>query len=210
MARTPPPGTLQAVYGPASSEETRDYYEKWAADYDADTVGQGFRIPYLAAAFLARYAPASASPVLDAACGTGVVGDALALLGYAPLTGVDLTPAMLARARARGIYAALHEGDIAALPFADGTFAATACIGAFGPGHAPPSALGELARVTAPGGHIVFNVRADTWRDQGFEAAIERLTDAGRWRQIERSRPFRVYLLNDLDLSAIIFVFRVT
>ena len=200
---------MQAVYGPASSAETRDYYETWAADYETDTVGQGIRIPYLASAFLARYAAPDAGPVLDAACGTGVVGDALALLGYGPLTGVDLSPAMLAHAEARGIYAALTEGDLTALPFADADFANTACVGAFGPGHAPPESLAELVRVTAPGGYVVFNLRADTFEEQGFPAAITALADAGRWRQVARSEPFRVYLLNDLDLSAIVFVFQV-
>ncbi len=209
MSRKAPPGTLQAVYGPKSSAETRDYYETWAADYETDTIGQGFCIPYLAAAFLARHAKPGAGPVLDAACGTGVVGDALSLLGYGPVTGIDLSPAMLTQARARGVYAQIEEGDITALPFADAAFATTTCIGAFGPGHAPPATLDELVRVTAPGGHIVFNVRADTWIDQGFEAAIARLTHAGRWRQRERSEPFRVYLLNDLDLSAIVYVFEV-
>lgn len=208
MARTPPPGTLQGAYGPASTGETRDYYERWAEAYEDDTLGQGILIPHICTGLVARHAPTD-GPVLDAACGTGIVGTALSILGYGPVTGVDLSPAMLAGAAKRGAYAALDEGDLTALPYADGRFATTVCVGAFGPGHAPTEALDELVRVTAPGGHFVFSVRADTWVDQGFEAAIARLESAGRFRELERTAPFRVYLLNDMDLSAIAFACRV-
>lgn len=209
MAGPIPPGTLEAVYGPASTEETRDYYENWAARYDSDTIGQGFRVPYLGAALFARHARADAGPVLDAACGTGVVGDALALLGYGPIEGIDLSPSMLARAAARGTYSRLAEGDLTALPYRDGAFAGTICIGAFGPGHAPPEALDELARVTAPGGPLVFNVRADTYEEQGFAAKIEAMGAAGRWSEVERTPAFPVYLLNDLPLAAIVVAVRI-
>ncbi|WP_420394573.1 class I SAM-dependent DNA methyltransferase [Acuticoccus sp.] len=207
--RPPPPGTLAGAYGPSSTEETRAFYEGWADGYEADTLGEGFRVPLLASAFLARHAPPDAGPVLDAACGTGLVGDALRLLGYAPLAGCDLSPAMLARARARGVYDALAEANLTALPYGADAFATTACAGAFGPGHAPPAALGELVRVTRPGGVVAFNVRADTWQDQGFAAAIDDLSQHGAWREVDRSPTFPVYLLNDLDLSAILFVFRI-
>lgn len=209
MAGKAPPGTLQAVYGPASTAETRDYYESWAGEYEADTIGQGFRVPYLGAALFARYAAHDVGPVLDAACGTGVVGDALALLGYGPIEGIDLSPAMLRQAAARGAYRTVSEGDLTALPHPDGAFGGTMCIGAFGPGHAPPEALDELARVTAPGGHLVFNVRADTWEEQGFAAKIEAMAAAGRWTEVERTPAFPVYLLNDLPLAAILFAVRI-
>lgn len=209
--RSAPPGTLQGAYGPKSPAEARAFYEGWAADYERDTLGQGFPLPFLAAGFLARRLEPSAGPLLDAACGTGLVGFALSTLGHGPITGVDLSGEMLAVARARGHYATLREGDLSqALPFADDAFAGTACVGAFGPGHAPPSCLAELIRVTRPGGPLAFNVRPDTYESQGFAAEIERLTADGAWRPLDRSDPFPVYLLNDLDLSATIFVFQVT
>ena len=50
--------------------------------------------------------------IIDLGCGSGASGPALAGLGRA-VHGVDLSPAMLAEARATGVYASLTEGDIA-------------------------------------------------------------------------------------------------
>lgn len=51
-------------------------------------------------------------PVLDLGCGTGLVAVALSDLPLGPWVGVDLAPRMLERAKAKGLYAELHEADI--------------------------------------------------------------------------------------------------
>ncbi|MGA7671112.1 MAG: class I SAM-dependent methyltransferase [Nitrolancea sp.] len=50
----------------------------------------------------------------DLGCGTGRTGDWLTRHGAGEIDGVDLTPEMLERAEARGIYRRLLEGDVAA------------------------------------------------------------------------------------------------
>ncbi|MEO5374680.1 MAG: tetratricopeptide repeat protein [Alphaproteobacteria bacterium] len=51
--------------------------------------------------------------MLDAGCGTGLVG--ALLRGRARrLDGIDISPAMLERARAKGLYDRLHQGDLVA------------------------------------------------------------------------------------------------
>src|SRR5438128_1551524 len=63
--------------------------------------------------------------VLDVGCGTGVVALTAARFG-AKVTGVDLTPELLVRARENGAIMGLdiawQEGDAEALPFADAKF----------------------------------------------------------------------------------------
>jgi SAM-dependent methyltransferase len=49
---------------------------------------------------------------LDLACGTGRLGQWLAANGVAAVDGVDITPAMLERARSRGVYRTLLQGDV--------------------------------------------------------------------------------------------------
>jgi trans-aconitate 2-methyltransferase len=56
--------------------------------------------------------PLPDGPVVDLGCGNGAAGPALATLGRA-VTGIDASPAMLAEAEATGVYAALHQMDIA-------------------------------------------------------------------------------------------------
>lgn len=201
---------LARVYGARSPGEIREAYEGWSARYDADNIAKGFRLPQLAAAFAARHIPADAGPVLDAACGTGLVGESLALLGYREIVGLDISPAMLAAARALGVYARLEEQDLGEpVPAADGTFAGFLCIGAFGPGHAPPAALDELARVTRAGGAGIFNLVEATAEAQGFPAKMAALAEAGRWRLRERSPAFRPYLLAEPELVCRMHVYEV-
>ncbi|HEH8465607.1 tetratricopeptide repeat protein [Pseudomonas aeruginosa] len=71
---------------------------------------------YLAARLVATTAaalPRRAKPpeVLDIGCGTGLVAEALSM-DRARLVGVDLSPEMLAHARAKGLYDALYEADL--------------------------------------------------------------------------------------------------
>lgn len=100
--------------------------------------------------------------VLDVACGTGVVSVTAARIG-AKVTGLDLTPELLERARENsriaGVEVDWHEGDVEKLPFADAAF--DVVLSEFGHIFAPRPevALGEMLRVLKPGGTIAFS----TW-----------------------------------------------
>lgn len=76
------------------------------------------------------------------------------------LTGLDLSPEMLAIARKRasdlGMDADLHEGDAHALPFADASFDTVICTYALCNIPDPARAIGEMTRVVRPGGKIVL------------------------------------------------------
>jgi len=201
---------LEGVYGAKTPGESREAYAAWAASYDADTLAQGYTVPSLGAAFLARHAARDDGPVLDAGCGTGQVGQFLRALNFAEVVGADLSPDMLAVARATGAYARLIEQDLSQpIPEPDGAFAAVGCFGAFGPGHAPPRSLEELARVTRPGGVVVFNVREDSYDAQGFAAKMADMAAQGLWRERERSPAVRAFLLTEPELVVRVFVFEV-
>jgi predicted TPR repeat methyltransferase len=69
---------------------------------------------------------------LDLACGVGLIGQTLRLTGIeGHLTGIDLSPGMLAKARARGCYDALIEANVnEPLPLADECADVVICTGA--------------------------------------------------------------------------------
>lgn len=104
----------------------------------------------------------SGQRVLDVACGTGVVAVTAARRGAA-VTGLDLTPELLAVARENARIAAVdidwHEGDVEELPFASAAF--DAVVSQFGHIFAPRPAvaIGEMVRVLKPGGTLAFS----TW-----------------------------------------------
>ena len=78
-----------------------------------------------AAELVRRASPRAGQRVLDVACGTGVVAVTVARLG-ARVTGLDLTPELLERARENariaGVDIEWHQGDVEQLPFADATY----------------------------------------------------------------------------------------
>ncbi|MBI3480020.1 MAG: class I SAM-dependent methyltransferase [Nitrosomonadales bacterium] len=113
------------------------------------------------AGHLVRYAGVRGShAVLDVGTGTGVVAITARNLG-AKVTGLDLTPALLAQAGESAALAghddiAWHEGDAEELPFPDASF--DVVLSQFGHMFAPRPevALSEMLRVLKPGGTIAF------------------------------------------------------
>ncbi|HVU75951.1 MAG TPA: class I SAM-dependent methyltransferase [Gaiellaceae bacterium] len=93
--------------------------------------------------------------VLDAACGTGDLAIADLKAGASKVTGLDFSEQMLARARRKAPLEWV-QGDLLALPFADGTFDA-ATVG-FGVRNVADLdlALRELRRVLRPGGRLAI------------------------------------------------------
>ena len=101
--------------------------------------------------------PAAATQALDIACGTGDLTRALAhRYPNAQIIGLDLTPEMLDRARARGSPPGVRfiEGNMQALPFPDNTF--DVVTGGYALRNAPDldAALREIHRVLRPGGTL--------------------------------------------------------
>jgi SAM-dependent methyltransferase len=93
-------------------------YEEWARTYDA-VVQDEMDLRLLACLTTVDWT--AAGRTIDLACGTGRIGLWLRGQGVAKLDGLDLTPAMLRQARARGVYDRLLEGDVrgTGLPDAD-------------------------------------------------------------------------------------------
>ena len=115
--------------------------------------------------------------VLDLATGTGVTAIAARERG-ANVTGVDLTPELLAVARDRAKEAGFgdidfREGDAEALPFTDASFdvVLSTCGHMFAPDQ--PKVAAELARVTRPGGRVVFLA----WTPEGGLGGWFRITN---------------------------------
>lgn len=113
--------------------------------------------------------------VLDVGCGTGVVAVTAARRG-AIVTGLDLTPALLERARENaeiaGVSIDWHEGDAENLPFGDGAF--DVVLSQFGHIFAPRPevATAQMLRVLKPDGTIAFA----TWPPELFTGRMFMVT----------------------------------
>ncbi|SDY42637.1 Methyltransferase domain-containing protein [Saccharopolyspora shandongensis] len=173
---------LQRAYDLKSKEEAEAVYDEWAAEYDADMVqGMDYVAPANAANRLVHLA-GDPGPVLDAGCGTGLVGAELAQRSVAVIDGIDLSQGMLEKARARGIYRDLAKADLTRrLDIPDDTYGAAICVGTITDGHVGPEVLNELVRVVRPGGLVVATV-AHVWESRKVGEHINGLATDGRIR----------------------------
>lgn len=136
--------------------------------------------------------------VLEVAIGTG------RSLPHYPtgvtITGVDLSPAMLERARTRaaelGVDVTLRTADAELLPFDDGSFDTVLCALSLCTIPDPRAAIREMHRVLAPGGTLLLMdhirsswppIRAGQWLAEQFSIRIsgEHLTRRHRDAVIE-------------------------
>lgn len=106
--------------------------------------------------------------VLDAACGTGRFAAYLAAQGH-HVIGVDSSPDMLARARARVPHGEFLLGDLHQLPLLNDAMDIVACALALSHLPALEPAMEEFARVLRPGGHLVIS---DTHHELVFRGSV--------------------------------------
>jgi predicted TPR repeat methyltransferase len=203
-----PSDALDGVYAAKTPTELNAAYQRWAETYDRETIALGYCLPFVVTAWVARHVPREVGPILDVGCGTGLSGPVLAALGYAHVEGLDFSPEMLRLAEARGTYRRLTQATLGdELPFADGAFAALFSTGVFTEGHAPASSMTELARILAPDGKAVLTVRSSILQSGGFEQEFARLEAAKIWREVERSEPFRAFVMAEPEVLVQSFVF---
>ena len=137
-------------------DAVRTMFDRIALVYDVMnrvmTVGLDLRWRRLAARAVVR----PGDRVLDAACGTGDLAIAARKAGAGEVTGLDFSPRMLERARRKDSSIRWLQGDMLALPLADGAFDA-ATVG-FGVRNVADLelALRELRRILHPGGRLAI------------------------------------------------------
>ncbi len=130
-------------------------WEKYAPTYDRQIAFLERRLFTGGREWLAERA---VGRVLEVAVGTG-----RNLPHYSPgiaLTGIELSPSMLALARQRaaelGLDVDLRVGDAQRLPFADGSFDTAVCALSLCTIPDPATALREMHRVLVPGGRLLL------------------------------------------------------
>jgi ubiquinone/menaquinone biosynthesis C-methylase UbiE len=184
---------LKRVYHAEGRDDLVQTYDEWAGDYDTDVIGHGYRNPALVTAMVARHVDPGDGVILDAGAGTGIMGEALSVLGYHDLVAMDMSDGMLAVAEKKGAYREVRNMVMGEpLDFPDGAFACVVCAGTLTVGHAPPESLDELVRVTRSGGILVFTVTGPAYLDGGFKARMEALEATGQWKQVDASDEYLV------------------
>ena len=174
---------LDQAYGLNSQDATNALYDQWAASYDSEVRENGYATPGRCAKALFEHLPQPQAPVLDYGCGTGLSGLALKLAGYTQIDGLDPSPEMIERARAKNIYQNLSLLDLNNnTPIPKGRYQAIAAIGVIGTGAAPVDTLDLLLNALDPGGLLSFSYNDHTLADPIFEARLEAWVTRGAAR----------------------------
>ena len=198
-------------YRAETLEEQQAAYDSWAKQYEIDLCAMGYRIPAVMAAVATRFISASAAPILDAGCGGGIQAEPLAMLGYGPITGIDLSEGMLEVARAKNIYGELRQMTLGEeLDFPDDAFAAVISSGTITPHHAPPKSFEELIRVAKPGAPIIFSMRDDPAQEPEYPATVTALAEAGLWGKVFSTENFYSMPYGEPEITHRVHVYEVT
>jgi predicted TPR repeat methyltransferase len=172
---------VRAGDGAMPEAYVRALFDQYAPDFDrALREGLSYRAPALLLAAIETACKDCGremcfGSMLDLGCGTGLAGAA-----FRPhadlLIGVDLSPGMIAQARAKGLYDRLIVGDIMHVLAAEAAAQAqhqliiAADVFAYVSDLAPVAAA--VARVLAPGGLFAFTTETQTETDDGAGAAL--------------------------------------
>ena len=195
-------------YRAETLQEQQAAYDDWAKQYEIDLCAMGYRIPAVLAAVATRFIPANTAPILDAGCGGGIQAEALAMLGYGPITGIDLSEGMLEVARAKNLYGELRQMTLGEeLDFPDDAFAAVISSGTITPRHAPPSSFSELIRVARPGAPVIFSMRDDPAQEPEYPGTVKGLTDAGLWQEVFVTESFQGMPYGEPDITHRVHVY---
>lgn len=144
-------------------------YREWAKDYDDDVDSIGYQAPDEVAKAVQEKIP-NAMRILDAGCGTGLVGEAI-LKHFndkrVVMDGCDLSAELMevAREKERGYDNLCKVNLKETMPYIDGLYDAVVCCGVFLQGHCGTECLDEMLRVVKEGGGVVFTVRQSFYDD---------------------------------------------
>ena len=171
------------IYKLKSAKELLVYYKNWTSknQYNKDMVDWEYIAPKNTVSILKKYTPNKNIKILDAGCGSGLVGIELIKSGYSKIYGVDFSRNMLDLVP-KGVYKNIKIADLnKPLAFKDQEFDSVLCVGTFTYGHVKPYALDEFTRITKKNGLICFTVNEGVYKENGFEKKIKELKSKGSW-----------------------------
>ncbi len=166
---------LSGICDSQSTEELKNKYDSWATTYDADVSKDWSFMPVNIAQTLSQLVPKKEAAILDAGAGTGLVGEALAQQGYTNLTAIDLSEKMLANAKEKQVYKALHQCNLEdSQIFRNSvTFDVIITAGVFAYAHAGVEVLKNLFNLLKKEGIFLLTIRED-YRQQ-MQIAFDQL-----------------------------------
>lgn len=163
---------LSRVYDNPGDKQS--LFDDWAPTYDHDLVDE---LGYVADAEACQHfelrVPDRTARVLDAGCGTGLVGRRLQQSGYEDIHGSDYSAKMLEQARATGAYRTLAQHDLTRPVVTDTPYDAAIAVGVFSFNQPSAEHLANITCALKRGGYALVTVNGKAWHDVDWPAKLE-------------------------------------
>ena len=178
------------IYQLKSKEKVLDYYVNWTKEeqFNKDMIEWNYQAPQNTVKLFDQHTTNKNINILDAGCGSGLVGIELQKYGYTKITGVDFSQEMLSLIP-QSIYQKLELIDLnEKLKYKDNLYDAITCVGTFTYGHVKAHALNELIRVIKKDGLICFTINEGIYLEYQFDKKMEQLSNDNLWQIIDFSK----------------------
>jgi len=176
-------GNKIPIYKLKTTDEVMKYYDEWGIKnkYDQDMVDWDYTGPKETVNTFIKYAKDKNIKILDAGCGTGLVGVELKKHNYLNIDGMDLSKKLLDLIP-NGYYQNLSQVDLnKTIKTESNTYDAIMCVGTFTFGHVKPHALDEFIRISKNKSLICFTINEGIYEEYGFDKKIEELKKNKSW-----------------------------
>ena len=167
---------LKSVY--ENKADKQGVYDAWAATYDKDLIDDmGYVADQSACDILTDLVADKSSRILDAGCGTGLVGARLKNAGYSNVDGCDYSHGMLDEAIKTNAYQHLFQHDLTHALSVEEPYDALIAVGLFGFNTPAFEHLGNLCSCLVVDGYAVITVNGKAWRDNDWQLLVDKFGD---------------------------------
>ena len=177
-----------ALHLDGDPQNVKQFYADWAQKYNQDVDSAEYSGPVIAAKLLNQHLNNKKARILDAGCGTGLVGVELQRLDYIHVDGFDLALEMAELASASGAYRQV-TGNIDMLraieDYPQREYDALLSIGVFTLGHVPPQALEVLVQLVRRDGLLVISTRSHYFEKTDYQQTVDALLSSGQLKQLQ-------------------------
>ena len=197
-----------SIYKLGTPEEILDYYKNWSVNnnYEKDLEDWNYLAPQLSCQFFTSREINKNSLILDAGCGTGLVGKILKDQGYNNIEGLDFSNDMLELVPLE-IYQKTYQADLnKKLQIPDNYYDHALCVGTFTYGHVKVNAFDEFHRILKNSSYFVFSINEGVYKSYGFDKAISTFEENRKWSVISCEK--KIYI-EKKDIAAYYFLVQI-
>ena len=189
---------LRKVYDHDGNKQ--ELFDNWASTYDHDLVDElGYVADFEACRAFVSLVTDRQARILDAGCGTGLVGCRLHPLGYTNIHGNDYSKKMLDKARATGAYRSLKQHDLT-LPVEDNPpYDAAVSVGVFAFSEPSAEHLINIMHSLKVGGIAVVTVNGKAWKEVHWESKLEGFEQTHPDVQLVNVQPINYLTVEGID-----------